>query len=86
MLEAGVRDDRVEPAEALDGRVDGGPVALARREVGGDGSPGPAVGREVDRQHLPPVGDEPLRDRAADAARGAGDERAAAVKALRGRR
>ena len=69
VLEARVRDDRVEPAvEALERRVDDGAVALARREV--------AV-RDVDAVHLPAVRLEALGDRGADAARRARDERAA---------
>ena len=88
VLEAGVRDDRVEAAEALDGRGDGRAVALPRREVGGERlARAGGVGREVDREHLPAVGDEPLRDRAADAARGTGDERPCLpVTGLRARR
>ena len=67
MLEAGVRDDGVERAvEALERRVDDGAVALARREI--------AV-LDVDGVHLQPSAREALRDRGADAARGAGDER-----------
>ena len=78
MLEAGVRDDRVEPAEALDRGVNGRAVAVARREVGGERlARARPVRREIDREHLPPVGDEPLRDRTADAARGTGHERPA---------
>ena len=68
VLEAGVRDDGVERAvEALERRVDDRAVAFARREI--------AV-REVDARAPPAVCLEPLRDRRADAARGARDERA----------
>ena len=77
VLEAGVGDDRVDAAEALDRRVDGRPVPVPRREVGGERLARPVgIGREVDGEHVPAVGDEPLRDRAPDAARGTGDERA----------
>ena len=41
-----------------------------------NGAPGPGrIGLEVDREDVPAVGDEALRDGAADAARGARDER-----------
>ena len=36
--------------------------------------PGQAVGLEVDGEDVEPVGDQPLRDGAADPARGAGDQ------------
>ena len=76
MLEAGVRDHGVEPAETLDGRVDGRAVPLARRQVGGEGVSRPVrVGSEVDGQHLPAVADEPPCDRPPDPAGRAGDER-----------
>jgi hypothetical protein len=75
VLEPGVGDDRVDPAEALQGRVDRRAVALARRQVGGEGL-ARAVSRrpQVDRKHPHPVADQPLRDRAPDAAPRAGDE------------
>ena len=66
VLEAGVRDDRVEPAEALERRVDDHAVAFARRQV--------RVG-EVDAVHRPVVPLQPLDDRRADAACRARDER-----------
>ena len=53
VLEAGVRDDRVEPAEALERRVDDDAVPLARRQVG-------VV--DVDAVHRPAVRLEPLDD------------------------
>jgi len=66
VLEARIRDDRVEPAvEALERSVDDGAVSLPRREI--------AVG-QVDCVHLPAVGAQPLRDRGADALRGTGDQ------------
>src|SRR5207247_11306844 len=66
VLEARIRDDGVEPAEALEGGADNRAVALARRQVG--------VGH-VDAVHRPPVGFEPGDDRYADPAGRAGDER-----------
>ena len=57
MLEAGVRDDRVEPSETLERRVHHVPVALARGEVR-------VV--DVDAVHRPAVHLEPLDDGAAD--------------------
>ena len=67
MLEAGVRDDGVEAAvETFERCGDDGLVALTGREI--------AV-LEVDGVHLPAVRAEARRDRRADAARGAGDER-----------
>ena len=66
MLEAGVRDDGVEPpVEPRERRVHDRAIALARREV--------AV-LDVDRVHVPAVGGEAFRDRRADPARGARDE------------
>src|SRR6185436_8392095 len=76
VLEPGVRDQGVEASEALEGRRDRSPVALARRQVGGERRPGTGrIGLEVDREDLPAVTDESLRDGAADAARGARDDR-----------
>ena len=40
MLEPGVRDQGVEASEALEGRRDRNPVALARRQVSGERRPG----------------------------------------------
>ena len=52
VLEARVRDDRVEPAEPLERGVDGGAVALARRQVGRERLARPVrVGCDVDREH-----------------------------------
>src|SRR5262249_24084813 len=65
VLDARVRDDRVESAVALECRVDDGAVALAHRQVG-------VV--DIDAVHRPAVGFELLDDRRADPARGAGDE------------
>jgi hypothetical protein len=66
VLEAGARDDRVEPAaEPLQRRVDNCAVPLARREV--------AVG-EVDAVDTPAVRAEALGDRPADPTGRAGDE------------
>ena len=66
VLEAGVRDDRVEPAVRGECVVDDLPVAVARRQVG-------VV--DVDPVHRPAVRLEPLDDRGADPAARAGDER-----------
>jgi len=75
VLEAGVGHDRVEAPEALDRGLDRAPVALAGGEVGGVGDPGAVgIGLEVHGEHLGPGVDEPLRDRAADPARGARDD------------
>ncbi len=78
VLEARVRDHRVEPPNCSTAAATRRPVALARRQVGGERlARAVRIRRAIDRQHLPPVSDEPLRDRTADAARGTGDERAA---------
>ena len=78
MLEAGVGHHGVEPAEALDRRVDRAAVALARGQVGGVRHAGPVVvGLEVDGEHVEAVVAQALGDRAADAARRPGDDRAA---------
>jgi len=77
VLEARVRDDRVDPAEALDRRVDDGAVALPPRQVALDGrARAVRVGTEVGRDDVHPVALEPSGDRAADAARRPGDDRA----------
>src|SRR6185295_2815895 len=61
VLEARVRDDGVEAAEALDRRSDGAAVALAGGEVGREGLAGRVVvGLEVDRKHVEAVVDEAL--------------------------
>jgi hypothetical protein len=66
VLEAGVRDDGVEPpVEARERGVDDDLVAFWRRQV--------AV-VDVDGMHAPAVGGETVRDRGADSAGGAGDE------------
>ncbi len=66
VLEAGVRDDRVEPAvEPLERGVDDGTIPGARRQVR-------VV--DVDAVDEPPVVGEPLDDRGADAARRPGHE------------
>jgi len=79
VLQPGVGDDGVEAAEALEGGRYGAAVALARGQVGGVRQ-ARAVGirLEVAGQHLQPVVLQALGDRAADAARGAGDEHGAA--------
>ena len=66
MLKPGVRDEGVQPSEAGDCRFHDGAISLTGREV--------AV-LDIDAVHLPPVGLEPLDDRSADAAAGAGDKR-----------
>ena len=67
VLEPRIRDDRVDPAEALDRRVDGSPVALPRRQIRGEPVTGPRrIWVEVDGEHMPAVRHEPLarsRDR-----------------------
>ena len=64
------------PPNAATRALDGGAVAVARGQVGGERLAGPVrVGLEVDREHLRAVVDERLRDGAADAARRAGDDR-----------
>jgi hypothetical protein len=76
VLEPGVGDQGVETSEALEGGLDRRPVALARRQVGGEGRAGTCrIGLEVDREDVPAVNDEALRDGAADAARCARDDR-----------
>jgi hypothetical protein len=76
VLEAGVGDDRVEAAEALERRVDRGPVAVARREVRGERLARAAlVGLQVDGEHPHAVVDQPLGDRLPDPAARARDER-----------
>ena len=65
VLDAGVRDHEVQPAEPLQRRGDGALVALAGRQV--------AV-VEVEAEHVIAVGAQPLGSRFADAAGGAGDE------------
>ena len=78
VLEAGVRHHGVDPTEPLDRRGDRGPVPGSRRQVGGERLTRPVgIGLEIDREHAPAVGDEPLGDRATDSARGTGDERPA---------
>ena len=78
VLEAGVRHHGVEAAERLDRRVDRAAVALARGQVGRVWHAGPVVGRvEVDGEHVEAVVAQALGDRAADAARRSGDDRAA---------
>ena len=76
MLDAGVGDDHVEAAEPLGRCLDRrfvragvGQVRLERRArtIG--------IGPEVDREHVHPVGLQPLGDRAADPTCSAGDER-----------
>jgi hypothetical protein len=64
MLEAGVRDHRVEAAEALERGVDNRAVPRVRRQVG-------IV--EVDRVDQPPVAFEPRGNRSPDAPGGARD-------------
>jgi hypothetical protein len=76
VLEPGVRDQGVEASEALEGRRDRSAVALARRQVSGERRPGTCrIGLDVDREDVPAVSDEALRDGAADAASGARDDR-----------
>ena len=76
VLEPRIRDDCIDPTEALDRRVDGGPVSLPRRQIRGEPVTGPGrIGLEVDGEHVPAVRHEPLGDRATDPARRAGDER-----------
>ncbi len=73
MLHPGIGDDHVEAAEALDGRLDRAPVALARGEIRGVGHTRRALlGIEVHSQHVEAVLLEPLGDRSADPARRAG--------------
>ena len=75
MLEAGVGDHRVEPPEALDRRLDGAAVALARGQIGCVRHPGAVrIGLEVDREHAPSVGDQAVGDGAADPAGRPGDD------------
>jgi hypothetical protein len=70
VLEAGVRNDGVEAAKAVDGRRDCRPVALARGQVGGEGLAGTELaGLQVDRENAGALADEPLRDRPPDPAR-----------------
>ncbi len=77
VLEAGIRDERVDPAEKLDRRLDGCPVSLARREVGCERLARTIrIGLAVDGEDPPAIRDEALGDRPADPARGTGDERA----------
>ena len=75
MLQARVGHHRVEAAEALDRGLDRAAVALPRGEVGGvRDARAVGVRLEVDGQDVEAVVDEALRDRAADAARGARDQ------------
>jgi len=75
VLEARVRHDRVEPAEPLERGVDRGTVPRPRRQVCREALPrSPGIGVEIDRENVPAVIDEPLRDRAPDPTGGAGDE------------
>jgi hypothetical protein len=66
VLEAGVRNDGVDPAEALERGVDDEAIACTGRQI---------CVREVDAVHRPAVRLEPLDDRAADPAGRAGDQR-----------
>ena len=66
VLEAGVGDEGVDPAEALERSVDDEAITRARSQV---------RVREVDAVHRPAVRLEPLDDRAADPAGRAGDQR-----------
>ena len=76
VLEAGVRDEGIEPAEALERGLDRRAVPLARGQVGGERVARPVgVGGDVDGEHVPPVGDETLRYGAPDPAGRTGDER-----------
>ena len=76
MLEAGVRDERVEPAEARERGLDRRAVPVTRGEVGRERVSRPVgVGSQVDGEHVPAVADEALRDGAPDPAGGSGDER-----------
>jgi hypothetical protein len=75
VLEAGVGDDRVEAPEALDGRLDGRAVALARGQVGLEGLARPVgVGLEIDREHAKAVVDQPLCDGTTDSTGGPGHQ------------
>ena len=75
VLEVRVGDDRVDAAEALDDRVDRRPVSSRVASRRRTARPARRDRAEVDGEHVPPVGDEPLRDRTPDAARGTRDER-----------
>ena len=76
MLEARIRDERVEATEALERHLDGRLVAVPGRQVGSERlARAVGIGFEVDRQHLPAVGDETPGNGTADPARGPCDER-----------
>ena len=75
VLYPGVGHDHVEAAEAVDGGLNGAPVALARGQIGGVPDPGTVFRRiEVDGEHIEAVILEALGDRAADPAGRAGHD------------
>jgi hypothetical protein len=77
VLKAGVRDHRVQTTEALDRRRDRIAVALARGEIGAHVH----LATHVDCHNVPAVTPQAFRDRRADSARRAGDERRATIAA-----
>ncbi len=84
VLEAGARDDDVDPAELLESGVDRGPISGRGGEVGFERRAGPVrIGTQVDGEHVVAVLYEPGCDRAADAAARAGDESPAHGRTLR---
>ena len=70
VLDAGVGDDHVEAAEPVEGLCTAASLASALVRSASNGVPGAVgIGPEVDREHVHPVGLQPLGDRAADPAR-----------------
>ena len=75
VLEAGVRDECIETAEARDCGLYRRAVSVARGQVGWERVSRPVgVGRQVGGEHVPSVADETLRHGAPDPAGCPGDE------------
>jgi hypothetical protein len=84
MLETGVRDDGVEPPEALERGLDSRAISLPRRQVGFERfARAGVVGLEVDGEYERAVAVEALRDRAPDPAGRARDDDRAPAQVVR---